>query len=152
MTPRATPLPLPAQSLDELLQRLARERPQAIALSTHEPWKPAGPDTDYAELARWAEAVARHLQTQHAVQPGDRIAWLGLNHPLQIVLLFALARLGALLVPLNHRLAPAEWAAVLADCQPRLLVHDAHFAPAAEALPATAPAGKCRVPAPQLAQ
>jgi fatty-acyl-CoA synthase len=152
MTPRATPLPLPAPSLDEWLQRLARERPQAIALSTREPGEPAGPDTDYAELARWAEAVARHLQTQHAVQPGDRIAWLGLNHPLQIVLLFALARLGALLVPLNHRLAAAEWAAVLADCQPRLLVHDTHFAPAVEALPGPAPAGLCCIPSRQLPQ
>ncbi|MBW8315428.1 MAG: AMP-binding protein [Hydrogenophaga sp.] len=130
-----TPVLPPARSLDSLLQRLARERPGALALSAREPAAPAGPDTDFTELARWAAAVAGHLQTQHGVQAGDRVAWLGLNHPLQIVLLFALARLGALLVPLNHRLAPAEWAAVLADCQPRVLVHDAHFASAAQSLP-----------------
>lgn len=152
MAPPENPLPLPARSLDALLQRLAHERPEAIALGARDPGSPAGPDIRYADLAPWVVAVAGQLQTQQGVQAGDRIAWLGLNHPLQIVLLLALARLGALLVPLNNRLAPAEWAAVLADCQPRLLVHDAHFAPAAEALPDPAPAGMCRVPARQLAQ
>ena len=52
--------------------------------------------------------------TAWGVRPGDRVAWLGLNHPAQLVLLFALARLGAILLPLNFRLAPAEWEAVLA--------------------------------------
>ncbi|PKO28528.1 MAG: hypothetical protein CVU36_16245 [Betaproteobacteria bacterium HGW-Betaproteobacteria-9] len=145
-----TPVLPPARSLDSLLQRLARERPGALALSAREPAAPAGPDTDFAELARWAAAVARHLQTQHGVQTGDRVAWLGLNHPLQIVLLFALARLGALLVPLNHRLATAEWAAVLADCQPRVLVHDAHFASAAQSLPQPSSAACPLVPMAQL--
>ncbi|MDP2021782.1 MAG: AMP-binding protein [Hydrogenophaga sp.] len=145
-----TPVLPPARSLDSLLQRLARERPGALALSAREPAAPAGPDTDFAELAYWAAAVARHLQTQHGVQAGDRVAWLGLNHPLQIVLLFALARLGALLVPLNHRLAPAEWAAVLADCQPRVLVHDAHFASAAQSLPHPSSAACHLVPMAQL--
>ena len=42
-----------------------------------------------------------------------------------------------MLVPLNHRLAAAEWTAVLADCTPRLLVHDAGFAEAARALGAS---------------
>ena len=37
-------------------------------------------------------------------------------------------------MPLNHRLAPAEWATVLDDCAPRALVHDAAFADAAFAL------------------
>jgi len=150
MTPHVTPHPLPDRSLDGLLQRLARERAQAVALSEREPASPAGADTRYADLAQWAATVADRLQTQHGVQPGDRVAWLGLNHPLQIVLMFALARLGALLVPLNHRLAPAEWAAVLTDCQPRLLVHDAHFASAVEALPGPAPAGMCCIPSRQL--
>ncbi|MBW8470393.1 MAG: AMP-binding protein [Thiobacillus sp.] len=145
-----TPVLPPARSLDSLLQRLARERPGALALSAREPAAPAGPDTDFTELARWAAAVAGHLQTQHGVQAGDRVAWLGLNHPLQIVLLFALARLGALLVPLNHRLAPAEWAAVLADCQPRVLVHDAHFASAAQSLPHPSSAACQLVPMAQL--
>ena len=83
--------------------------------------------------------MAQGLARTHGVCEGDRVAWLGLNHPAQIALLFALARLGALLVPLNHRLSPAEWAALLQDSRPTLLVHDTALADAARALahPAT---------------
>ena len=88
----------------------------------------------YGQWAAGTAAVAASLEQAHGIRAGDRVAWLGLNHPAQIVLLFALARLGAMLVPLNHRLAPAEWASVWADCQPGLLVHDSHFADAAQAL------------------
>ena len=104
----------------------------------------------YGQWAAHSAAVAAHLHTTLGIRAGDRVAWMGLNHPAQIVLLFALARLGALLVPLNHRLAPAEWAGVWADCQPRLLVHDSHFADAAQALVRQVSPGE-RVTAPTFA-
>lgn len=44
------------------------------------------------------------------------------------MLLFALARIGALLLPMNFRLAPAEWESQLADCTPAHLVHDEAWA------------------------
>ena len=138
-TPSA-PLPLPAPSLTALLHGLAAARPDAPALSGREPGEGAMPALTYSQLMQQADALAQDLVTRWRVQAGDRVAWLGLNHPTQIALLFALARLGAMLVPLNHRLAPAEWAAVLADCTPRCLVHDAAFADAATALCA-APGG-----------
>ncbi len=123
-------------TLDALLARHLAQRPDAVALEFRElgAAQPA-PEPDnwrklsYRDLAWHVHAMARRLQPQ--LRPGDRVAWLGLNHPAQIALLFALARIGAVLVPLNHRLAPAEWAAVLADCTPVLLLHDADFAPAA---------------------
>jgi fatty-acyl-CoA synthase len=68
------------------------------------------------------------------VKAGDRVAWLGYNHPKLLVLLFALARRGAVLVPLNWRLAPAEHKQIVADCTPRLLLSDEEFEPAARAL------------------
>lgn len=125
---------LPAASFDALLDRLARQRATDPVLSWRDP-AAAQPDAEWARLTGAAlrervDRVARSLN----VQPGQRVVWLGLNHPAQIVLLFALARLGAMLVPLNHRLAPAEWASVLNDCTPALLVHDAHLASAAQAL------------------
>jgi fatty-acyl-CoA synthase len=46
---------------------------------------------------------------------------LGHNHPSQLVLLFACARLGAIQVPLNWRLAAPEWQFILADSGTRLL-------------------------------
>ena len=45
-----------------------------------------------------------------------------------LVLLFALARLGAILVPLNWRLTAAEHKAILADCAPKWIFSDAAFA------------------------
>ena len=92
----------------------------------------------YGQLARQSRALAHHLRHDMGIEAGDRVAWLGLNHPAQIVWLFALAQLGAVLVPLNHRLAAAEWATILADCSPRWLVHDAHFDEAAQALASSA--------------
>ena len=62
------------------------------------------------------------------VKKGDRVAWLGYNHPEMLVLLFALARLGAILVPLNWRLTAAEHKAILADCTPKWIFCDAAFA------------------------
>ncbi|MGE0349235.1 class I adenylate-forming enzyme family protein [Hydrogenophaga sp.] len=129
---------LPAPSLGALLDRLARERPQAMALRWHDPVQ-ARPDRHWASLtfdtlAQRSLALSHRLARKQGVKAGDRVAWLGLNHPAQVVLLFALARLGALLVPLNHRLAPAEWAAVLRDCTPTLLVHDEALADAAHTL------------------
>jgi fatty-acyl-CoA synthase len=130
---------LPAPSLAALIDRLALERPTSVALRWHDPGQGTPPDVHWAclsfhALAQRALAISHMLAGTHGVQAGDRVAWLGLNHPAQIALLFALARLGALLVPLNHRLAPAEWSAVLRDCTPALLLHDDALADAAQSL------------------
>jgi fatty-acyl-CoA synthase len=90
----------------------------------------------YGELAQLARQAAALAWTEWGVRPGDRVAWLGGNHPAQIALLFGLARIGAILLPLNFRLAPAEWQRLLADCTPAHLVHDAAFAEAARQLAA----------------
>jgi fatty-acyl-CoA synthase len=127
---------LPDSSLDALLRWQASQRPNALAMR----WRdPAGPVSDgpwaqltYADLAQRVNAIAAQLAPH--LQPGERVAWLGLNHPAQLALLFALARLGAVLVPLNHRLSPAEWCSVLQDCTPTLLVHDDTLAAAARDL------------------
>ena len=140
--PPASPAHLPAaESLDGLLRQLASRHAAATALVWRDPALPAPAPAPWArltyeDLAWRAQTVATALQREQGLRPGDRVAWLGLNHPAQIVLLFALARLGAVLVPLNHRLSPAEWGAVLADCTPALLVHDGSFADAAQALAA----------------
>jgi fatty-acyl-CoA synthase len=75
----------------------------------------------YADLAERARRLAAGLRRELAIRRGDRIAWLGFNDPDCLVLLFACARLGAILVPLNWRLAPAEHRAILADAEPKAL-------------------------------
>jgi len=91
---------------------------------------------DFAKFWRRVARVTAHLQSTWGVQPGDRVAWLGFNHELQLVTLVACARLGAIFLPLNFRLAVPELQQVMADAQPRLLVHDSHHAGTALALQA----------------
>ena len=92
---------------------------------------------DFAKFWRRVARVTAHLQSNWSVQPGDRVAWLGFNHELQLVTLVACARLGAVFVPLNFRLAVPELQQVMQDAQPRLLVHDSHHAGTALALHAS---------------
>ena len=133
MSPAQPCPPLPATSLITLLRRLAQARAGSPALRFLDPGTGHAETMTFSGLLAHAEALAANMAAR-GIGPGDRVAWLGHSHPRQIALLFGLARLGAVLVPLNHRLAPAEWSAVLADCMPRCLVHDAGFAEAAHRL------------------
>lgn len=86
----------------------------------------------YAELDagadRWAAALA-----SLGVGAGDLVAVLASNRREQVELFFACGRLGAALVPLNWRLAPAELGPILADARPRALLGEGRFRAAAEA-------------------
>src|SRR5687767_10026254 len=104
--------------LSDILAIQAATRAGAVALSFE------GANLRYGELAIRCERLAARLWHDWGVRSGDRVAWLGANHPGQLLLLFALARIGAILLPLNFRLSPAEWDALMADCEPRHLVHD----------------------------
>ena len=63
--------------------------------------------TTYAELA---ERVTRLADRLHAagVRRGDRIAYLGQNHPALVETMFATATLGGIFVPMNFRLTAPE--------------------------------------------
>ncbi len=113
--------------LASVIHRHARRSPDQLALH-HE-----GRDISYAQLWQRIEAATAALHAA-GVRPGDRVAWLGLNHPDLLVLLFALARLGAILLPLNYRLAAPEHVAILAHAGVRLLVADPAHADAASTL------------------
>lgn len=56
----------------------------------------------YAELASRVRRLA-HALSAHGVGRGDRVVWIGANHPAFLELLFATAQLGAVLAPVNHR-------------------------------------------------
>jgi fatty-acyl-CoA synthase len=81
----------------------------------------------YAALAHRVAAMAHHLRHAHGIRAGDRVALLAHNRSDHLVLLFACARLGALLVPLNWRLAPPEHAFILHDSGAALLIHEPEF-------------------------
>jgi fatty-acyl-CoA synthase len=92
-----------------------------------------GRTVPYGELAQRAGYLAGAL-VRLGVRRGDRVAVLGYNTPDFLALVFACARLGAILVPLNWRLAAPEHAYILRDAEPVALIHDADLAPAAEAI------------------
>ena len=73
--------------------------------------------------------AARALKSQLGVRAGDRVAILAANHPDYLVLLYACARLGALLVPLNWRLAVPEQVYILCDASVKALIVEQAFAP-----------------------
>src|SRR3954468_4749098 len=101
------------------------------------PHKPAlifeGEVLSYRALNERIETAAKALKTEFGVSRGDRVAVLSLNRPDYLVLLYACARLGAMLVPLNWRLATAEQLFILSDAAAKVLVLERAFA---ETLPA----------------
>jgi acyl-CoA synthetase (AMP-forming)/AMP-acid ligase II len=89
----------------------------------------------YGDLAGAVEQLSAALAAE-GVASGDRVAMLIGNRTEFVTVLFALARLGAIAVPMGLRLQTPEIAHVLADCGASLLIHEADLAdrlpPAAE--------------------
>ena len=73
-------------------------------------------ENDVAQLAQ--------LLIDRGVAPGDRIAILLDNHPAYLEAIFAGARIGAITLPVNTRLAAAELGFILADATPKLVLSD----------------------------
>ncbi|MEV2275315.1 long-chain fatty acid--CoA ligase [Nocardiopsis sp. NPDC049922] len=84
----------------------------------------------YAELHERVTRLAAALRGR-GVRRGDRVAYLGANHPALLETLLATARLGAVFVPLNTRLAAPELAYMIDDSGSRVLVHGAEQSQAA---------------------
>uniref|UniRef100_UPI003BABC913 class I adenylate-forming enzyme family protein n=1 Tax=Stappia sp. TaxID=1870903 RepID=UPI003BABC913 len=109
-------------SIDTWIEAHAQASPDKAAIVF------AGETLTYGDLAGAVGRIARHLRDNEGVLPGERVAYLGTNAPDMLALLFACARLGAILVPLNWRLAPPELAHAVADCGARLLLHHPEYA------------------------
>jgi len=90
-------------------------------------------ETTYAELDERSERLAAGLLAAGLVR-GDRVATLTASSPEHVVVFFACAKAGLVLVPLNWRLTQPELAYQLADAEPALLLHDDLHAETAAAL------------------
>jgi fatty-acyl-CoA synthase len=110
--------------LSGLIERNAAFAPDKPALHFE------GKTLSYAALVERIEQTARALKSELGVGRGDRVAILSLNRPDYLVLLYACARLGAMLVPLNWRLAVAEQLFILSDAGAKVLVLEQAFATA----------------------
>ncbi len=83
-------------------------------------------DITYEALAELVDQLASALAAS-GVTRGGCAAYLGLNRPELLVMLFACARLGALFMPLNWRLAGPEHRQMLEDCTPSVLFVEPQF-------------------------
>jgi fatty-acyl-CoA synthase len=90
-------------------------------------------DISYRELAQQIERLASALDAA-GVGTGSCVAWLGYNSPEMLALLFACARLGALFMPLNWRLAAPEHKQMLVDCPPAVLFVEPDFVAQTESI------------------
>ncbi|HEX9086232.1 MAG TPA: long-chain fatty acid--CoA ligase [Arthrobacter sp.] len=79
-------------------------------------------EVSYEQFADRTVRLANALRDR-GVAKGDRVAYLGENHPSFLETLFACGTLGAIFVPLNTRLAPPEIQFQLQDCGAVGLVH-----------------------------
>lgn len=68
-----------------------------------------------------------HFLLTNGIGKGDRVAVLLYNGPSYLELFFALSKIGAILVPLNWRLAGPEIAFILKDSGPRLILFEPEF-------------------------
>lgn len=104
------------------LARWAGYAPTRVALVDAD----SGRTWTWAALFDDARRLAR-LLGDHGVRRGDRVAVLAGNDPLFIPLFFATVRLGAILVPVNFRLAPREVDHILSDAEPRVFIASEAF-------------------------
>jgi acyl-CoA synthetase (AMP-forming)/AMP-acid ligase II len=111
------------QSLDEWAAR----QPDALFAAE------AGRRVTYAEAQAATRRLAGALQAS-GCEPGERVAVLSKNRIEVVLLYYAAARAGVTLVPLNTRLAAQEWAYLLADAQPRVIVIEPPFLTAVKGL------------------
>ncbi len=116
-----------------IILRHAEHKPDSLALHY------VDDRITYAELGHRIRAAAAMLEAE-GFGHGDCIAFLGHNHPSQLILLLACAGLGCLLLPLNWRLAAPELREILEDSGAALLFAMPEMAALArEAAPAGCP-------------
>lgn len=85
----------------------------------------AGKSYSYQDIAEQSRQLARALLSE-GVSQGERVAVLCENCPEYLSLMLACGRIGAVLVPINYRLAPTEVLFVLQDASARLLLAPDH--------------------------
>lgn len=95
--------------------------PEAVAIDCH------GRRLSYRDLHAWVESAAGQLW-ELGVKPGDRVALIGRNSIEWCVWLLAGLRLGAIVAPINSRLAQREVLEMLSRCTPTVVAVDSQIA------------------------
>lgn len=109
-------------SLADTISSRASLTPHRVALVDAE----RGVRYTYAQLEERANRAA-HLLLSLGVGQGDRVGIHARNGVHFSDLLFACAKLGAILVPSNFRLAPPELRYIMEDCEPSAVFFDPEY-------------------------
>ncbi len=113
----------PSVDLFDHLAHHAQAQPQAIACASR--FRLAS----YRKLFSRIERATARLQGEWGVMPGDVLAYCGDGHPDALVLYAALARCGALLLPLEHDAARAALPRLAGDVALKLALFDDERSP-----------------------
>ena len=131
-TPAEQPYLARRQNWTNQLARHASMQPGATAL------RHLGHSTTWAQLHQRVTALADAL-TRRGVQFGDRVMILMLNRTEFVESFLAANLLGAIAVPVNFRLTPPELAALVEDCEARVVITEPVLAGVATAVRTLAP-------------
>ena len=107
----------------DLLSKRAELTPDRVGLVAAE----SGVTYTYGELNARANRLA-NLMLSLGVGQGDRVAILAQNSVVYVDLLYGLAKIGAVLAPLNWRLTARELSYIAADSAPKAIVCGPEFA------------------------
>jgi long-chain acyl-CoA synthetase len=116
---------IPDVRVADVIRGHAAQRPGAVALRQGER------ELAYGDLDERSSRLAQALLAR-GVRAGTRVAYLDRSAPEVVELLFAASKVGAVLVPLNWRMAPPELAAVMADAEAPLLIAGPDYRAVAE--------------------
>ncbi|MDQ3066746.1 MAG: long-chain fatty acid--CoA ligase [Actinomycetota bacterium] len=114
-------------TLDRWIRDRARSTPDRVAIDF------LGAETTYGELDERSERLAAGF-LEAGLVPGDRVATLTGTSPEHVVVFFACAKAGLILMPLNTRLAPPELRFQLEDAEPAVLLCSDEWAETARSL------------------
>jgi acyl-CoA synthetase (AMP-forming)/AMP-acid ligase II len=121
-------LDLSGSMVPDLIGHATRRFPDKTAVDLD------GVTLTFAEVSDRASRLAGALRAR-GVTEGRRVALLALNELEFLEIRVGAQRAGAILVPLNYRLAEAELAMMLEDCEPDLILVSAEFEEVARRLP-----------------
>ena len=101
-------------SIGDVIRFQAQERGGEVAFTFE------GDELTYGDLHLGSNRAANGLIAL-GVKPGERVAYMGKNSHIYFEILAAVAKVGAVMTPINWRLAPPEVSYIINDCQARIL-------------------------------
>ena len=104
--------------IDEWLEKKSIEKDAIIFKDQH--WT-------FSHLNKLITKTSLFLQNECQLKVGDRFCYYGTNNPEQIVLLFAASKIGAIMFPINWRLANPEIEYLINHSNPNVIFFDTKF-------------------------